>query len=74
MKLELTPEVEAGLLAQAQAKGLSLEAYASQLLRCAATPAKPMPGRKSLIELFSPLKGLDLDFSRNPSIGRPPDL
>jgi Arc/MetJ-type ribon-helix-helix transcriptional regulator len=33
-------------------------------------------GRKSLVELFeeSPLRGLDLDFSRNRSTGRPIDL
>jgi predicted HicB family RNase H-like nuclease len=31
--LELTPDVQAGLLAEAQASGLSLEAYAEQLLR-----------------------------------------
>ena len=74
MKLELTPDVEAGLLAQAQARGLSLEAYASQLLRSASVPAKPAPGRKSLFELFAPLRGLDLEFGRNPSAGRPADL
>jgi len=28
VKLELTPDIQAGLLAQAQASGLSLEAYA----------------------------------------------
>jgi hypothetical protein len=33
MKLELTPEVQAGLLAQAQQSGLSLEAYAELVLR-----------------------------------------
>jgi len=33
MKLELSPEVQAGLLAQAQASGMSLEAYAEQVLR-----------------------------------------
>ncbi len=33
MKLELTPEVQAGLLAQAQESGLSLEAFAEQVLR-----------------------------------------
>jgi hypothetical protein len=32
VKLELNPEVEAGLLAQAQACGLSLEAFARQVL------------------------------------------
>jgi hypothetical protein len=33
VKLELTPEVQAGLLAQAQQNGLSLEAYAEKVLR-----------------------------------------
>lgn len=33
VKLELPPEVQAGLLAQAQDSGLSLEAYAEQVLR-----------------------------------------
>ena len=33
VKLELTPDVQAGLLAQAQASGLSLEAYAELVLR-----------------------------------------
>ena len=33
VKLELTPDVGAGLLAEAQARGLSLETYAEQLLR-----------------------------------------
>jgi hypothetical protein len=32
MKIELTPEVQAGLLAQAQQSGLSLEAFAQQVL------------------------------------------
>jgi hypothetical protein len=32
VKLELTPDVQAGLLAQAQANGLSLEAYAELVL------------------------------------------
>jgi hypothetical protein len=38
-------------------------------------PARPA-GKKSLVELFaeSPLKGLDLDFSRNRSTSRPIDL
>ena len=40
VKLELTPDVETGLLAQARASGLSLEAYAEMVLRersCAAS-------------------------------------
>jgi hypothetical protein len=74
VKLELTPEIEAGLLAQAQARGLSLEVYAAQLLLRAAAPLKPRSGKKTLIELFAPLRGLKLDFGRNPSAGRPVGL
>ena len=33
VKVELTPDVQAGLLAQAQESGLSLEAYVEQVLR-----------------------------------------
>jgi Uncharacterized protein conserved in bacteria (DUF2188) len=36
VKLELKPEVEAGLVAQAHARGLSLEAYLDQVLQNAA--------------------------------------
>lgn len=36
MKLELKPEIEAGLLAQASARGLSLEAYLDEVLEHAA--------------------------------------
>ncbi len=71
VKLELKPEVEAGLLAQAHARGLSLEAYVDQVLQSAAGP-KRSAGRKSLAQLFaeSPFKGLDLNFERDPDIGR----
>ena len=74
VKLELPPEIEAGLLARAQASGLSLELYAAQLLEHAAAPPEPNPRDKSLVELFLPLRGLNLDFGRNPSAGRPFDL
>jgi len=33
VKLQLKPDVEAGLLAQAKARGLSLEAYLEQVLQ-----------------------------------------
>jgi hypothetical protein len=75
MKLDLKPEIEAGLLAQAQARGLSLEAYLNPVLLDAAVSTRPA-GRKSLSQLFanSPLKGLDIDFTRNPSTGRSVEL
>ena len=31
-------------------------------------------GRKSLVEVFAPLRGMNLDFSRNKSPSRPVDL
>jgi hypothetical protein len=68
VKLELTPEVEAVLLAQAQARGLSLEAYATQLLQRAT--ATPRSGKKDLVDLFAPLRGVDLHCGRNLSTGR----
>ena len=77
MKLELKPDVEAGLLAQAHARGLSLEAYLDEVLKRAAAPKKPHPAdRKSLAMLFaeSPLKGLDLKFERDQDTGRPVKL
>ena len=35
------------------------------------TPEKRPTCRKSLVEVFAPLRGLNLDFGRNPSTGRP---
>jgi hypothetical protein len=71
-KPHLKPEVEAALLAQARARGLSLAAYLNQVLENA-TSAKRPADRKNLVQLFaeSPLKGLDLSFDRNPDVGRP---
>ena len=76
MKLELKPELEAGLLAQAHARGLSLEAYLDEVLKSAAAVKPSLAGRKSLAQLFaeSPLKGLDLKFERDQDVGRPVKL
>lgn len=76
MKLELKPEIEAGLLAQADARGLSLEAYLDEVLTSAAAVKPRRAGRKSLAQLFaeSPLKGLDLKFERDKDMGRPVKL
>jgi hypothetical protein len=75
----------AELARQAAANGRALEVHTATLLEEAAhlpsdvnqsVRRKRPRGRKSLVELFaeSPLRGLDLDFSRNKSIGRPVDL
>jgi hypothetical protein len=73
LTLKLKPHIKAGLLVQAHARGLSLEAYLDEVLERAAAPKKPRPAdRKSLARLFaeSPLKGLDLKFERDPDTGR----
>jgi hypothetical protein len=86
VKLELKPEIEANLIAQARARGLSLESYLDQLLQSAAierdvfaTQAQRHDrpkNKKSLAQLFadSPFKGLDLDFERDADTGRPVTL
>ena len=86
MTIELKPEVERALAGQAAARGMDVPAYAAILLEQAAQAAEPESqditthperhrptGRNTLAELFaeSPLKGLDLDFSRDRS--RPSD-
>jgi hypothetical protein len=65
-------------------RGTPLEAYAATLLEEAAhIPAAPvktgaLAEPSDLYELFAPVRGLfadgELDFSRNPSTGRPIDL
>ena len=75
LKLELAPPVQSGLSAQAQERGLSLEAYAERvLIELSGASEEESPKRKSLLELFEPLRGLDLDFRRNDSSGRSVDL
>lgn len=53
VKLELTPDVQAGLLSQAQASGLSLEAHLEEVLRershtssCPTVTRSQMAGRR----------------------------
>ena len=47
--------------------------HVTPAVKTTATGRRPA-GKKSLVEVFAPLRGLDLDFSRNPSTGRPVDL
>jgi hypothetical protein len=83
-QVELSAETEARLAVQAAARSIEVPAYAAALLEGAAHPSvnesqeraqsvRQRPaGRKSLAQLFadSPFKGLDLDFERDPDLGR----
>ena len=83
--VDIRPEIQAELARQAAARGSAIEAYAASLLEQAvevsaepltATEKQNREGRKSLEEVFEMVRGLadDVDFSRNPSMGRPVDL
>jgi len=71
--LDIRPEVEAELARQAAAHGLAIGDYAASLLEEAAQASlsKPAtPPAKDMVELFAPLRGLNLDFERDRDPGR----
>ena len=78
MTIQITsPEIEA-LINQRMQSGAfcDVEAVILQALR-SSSPAGPRPDSppaKDIAELFAPLRGLNPDFGRNPSTGRPVDL
>ena len=70
--IDISPEVKAALARQAAAQGCEVESYAASLLEQAvhATAAPPIPPAKDMVELFAPLRGLNLDFERDRDTGR----
>jgi hypothetical protein len=77
LTINLPDEQTAPLAAIAHAQGLSSEEYARQVVEHAIEAARLQPETrlsKDTEELFAPLRGLNLDFSRNPSTGRPVEL
>jgi hypothetical protein len=81
MIIQITrPEVEALINQRLQTGGFKdaedvvLQALQSSPLPAAATSQPDAPPAKDIVELFAPLRGLNLDFGRNPSTGRPVDL
>ncbi len=63
--IDITPEVKAALARQAAAQGREVESYAASLLEQAVRPAAApltLPA-KDMVELFAPLRGLNLDLS-----------
>jgi hypothetical protein len=70
--VDITPEVEAELARQAAARGRAIEAYAASLLEEAVRlpTTHPAPLAKDMVELFAPLRGLNLNFERDRDTGR----
>ena len=70
--IDITPEVKAAFARQAAAQGREVESYAASLLAEAVQlPAEqPATPAKDMVELFAPLRGLNLDFERDRDTGR----
>ena len=65
------PDVEA-LIERRLRSGAFKDAEDVVMRALQSSPDEPaVPPTKSIVELFAPLRGLDLDFDRNPSTGRP---
>ncbi len=78
--VDISPEVEAELARKAAERGVDVPAFVATLIEEAAQPVRPKhqrpEGRKSLAQLFaeSPFAGLDMDFERDPDLGRDIEL
>ena len=77
--LNLDPEVEKGLLARAQERGLSLDQYLQELVAREAGLALSSPGfakAKNLSDLLlnSPFAGAGLNLERSQDYPRPTEL
>jgi hypothetical protein len=76
MTIQITkPEVEA-LINQRLESGAFKDAedVIMQALQSSTQKQSDAPPAKNIEELFAPLRGLNIEFSRNPSTGRPVDL
>jgi hypothetical protein len=74
--LDIKPELEAELAAQAAARGMDVPAYVATLLEQAAQPAEQPKRKQTLVEFFqeSPLFGVELDLERDKDTGRDIEL
>jgi hypothetical protein len=74
--VDVRPEVEAELARQAALRGTPVEAYAATLLEEAAhlPSAHAAPVARNMVELFAPLRGLNLNFERDKDPGRDLEL
>jgi len=78
--IDIRPEVEAVLAAQAAARGMEITAYAASLLEKAAHPEQKVteaePRKQTLSEFLmnSPLAGSELNLERDKDTGRDIEL
>jgi hypothetical protein len=77
--LDLNPEIEEGLLAQARERGISLSEYlqeivAGQARSIANGPAKPSPKRLIDVLTSAPFAGSELNIQRSKDYPRAVDL
>ena len=66
--LEIKREIKDVIVRQAAASGVEVDSYATSLLESAAkagTAATHATTAKDMVELFAPLRGLNLDFERD---------
>ena len=76
LTIELEPEFERELAAQAARRGMDVPAYAASLLRRAAKGTGPQQRKGTLSEFFSrsPLAGAGIDLNRSKDAGRAIEL
>ena len=71
--LQIPPRLKRACSPKRRTHGLPLEDYLVDHVLRDAIEKSPPARKKSIVELFAPIRGLDLDFSSNPSTGRPVD-
>jgi len=75
--LEIKPETKERLARQAAEHGLDVGAYTVNLLERAADGApieRASSGARNMVELFAPVRGLNIDFERDRDTGRDIEL
>lgn len=75
LTLDIKPEVQAELARQAAAQNRAIESVAAALLEAAVqVPTPSRSSAKTMVELFAPLRGLNIEFERDRDPGRDIDL
>ena len=71
--IDIRPEVQDELDRQAAAQGVDVGTYAAGLLeeaaRAATAKSSPRAAVKDMVELFAPLRGLNIKFERDRDMG-----